>query len=63
MAQHPLGRIMDICDRPDEIEIAATDMRLVRRLISALTSTFGGRARLEYDTDHYFLMASWSRDS
>jgi hypothetical protein len=38
-------------------------MRLVRRLISALTSTFGGRARLEYDTDHYFLMASWSRDS
>jgi NMD protein affecting ribosome stability and mRNA decay len=61
-ADHPLGRIMDICDRTDEVEIAVTAMHLARRIVNALITTYGGRARFEYDLDHYFLMASWSRD-
>lgn len=60
--EHPLHRIIEVDERPGEIEITTTDIHLPRRIGEAVHRAFAGEFDFHYDESGYFLRGTWVRD-
>ena len=61
--EHPLNRIIDVVEQPDELVINTTDIHLPRRIVEAQKRTWHGKSEYHYDENGYFVRANWHRDS
>jgi hypothetical protein len=61
--EHPLNRIIDIVEGPDQLVINTTDIHLPRRIIEAQKRTWHGKSEYHYDEDGYFVRANWHREN
>jgi len=62
-AEHPLHRIMDIEEQPDQIIVTTTDIHLPRRIGEALHNAYEGQLDFRYEEEAYFLRVNWTRES
>jgi hypothetical protein len=61
---HPMNRIIGIeNEAPDRVVVTTTDIHLPRRIVTAVTSAYGGAKSEDFDQDGYFFRASWHRDA
>ncbi len=61
--EHPLNRIIQIEQAPEQVVITTTDIHLARRIGEAQKRAFHGRLDLDYDEDDYFVRVSWRADA
>lgn len=59
--EHPLNRIMDVHEGPDEIVVTTTDIHTPRRIGAALERAYRGQVETRYGEDEYTLHVHWRR--
>jgi len=59
--EHPLNRVMDVNEGPDEIVVTTTDIHTPRRIGGALERAYHGELRTRYGEDEYTLHVHWQR--
>jgi hypothetical protein len=62
-AEHPLHRIMQIDERPNEVVIRTTDMHLARRIGKALHDACKGELDTHYVEETFFVRVTWNRET
>ena len=60
--EHPMNRIMNIREQPDEILITTTDVHLPQRIGKAVESAWEGELDIHFDKQGYFTSITWHRD-
>ena len=58
---HPLHRIMNIAETPDEAVITTCDVHSPRRIGEALERAYDGELELRFGEDEYSIRVHWSR--
>lgn len=61
-ATHPLNRIMEVVEAPDEFVITTTDIHLPRRIGQAMFDAYEGEFNFQYDKEGYFVRVTWHRE-
>lgn len=61
--EHPLNRIIDIEEAPEQIVINTTDIHLPRRIGEAQKRAYRGKLEFNYDEDGYFVRVNWQREA
>ncbi|TMH35041.1 MAG: ATPase [Betaproteobacteria bacterium] len=59
--EHPMNRIMDVNEAPDEIVVTTTDIHTPRRIGNALERAYHGKLETRYGEDEYTLHVTWER--
>ena len=59
--EHPLNRIMDVHEGPDEVVVTTTDIHTPRRIGAALERAYHGQLETRYGEDEYTLHVHWRR--
>jgi len=60
-SEHPLNRIMDVSEGPDEVVVTTTDIHTPRRIGAALERAYRGELETRYGEDEYTLNVHWRR--
>jgi hypothetical protein len=61
-SEHPLHRIMEIEERPDDVVVTTTDIHLPRRIGHALEHAYKGHMEIHFDKEGHFARMKWHRD-
>lgn len=59
--EHPLQRIMNIDQQPDELAVTTTDIHLARGIGEALKHAYHGKLDYHYNPGEYLLRVTWER--
>ena len=59
--EHPLNRVMDVNEGPDEIVVTTTDIHTPRRIGAALERAYHGKLDTRYGEDEYTMHVHWQR--
>lgn len=60
--EHPLERLIDICDDGDSLVVTTTGTHLANRLGHALKAAWDGRCEYRYNDSEVYLDVTWQRD-
>jgi NMD protein affecting ribosome stability and mRNA decay len=58
--KHPLHRLMNIEEKPENITITTTDIHLPKRIGNALRHAYKGRLEIHYADEDYFVRLHWT---
>jgi hypothetical protein len=62
-AEHPLNRIINFEEGPDQIVVNTTDIHLPQRIGEAIKSAFHGTLERHFDEHGYFVRVNWTPDA
>jgi hypothetical protein len=60
-SQHPLHRIMNVAETPDEVVITTCDVHSARRIGEALERAYDGDLEMRFGEDEYLVRVNWKR--
>jgi len=58
-SEHPMNRIIEIVEAPEEIVINTSDIHLPRRIGEAIHRAFHGKLDMHFDDKAHFVRVSW----
>lgn len=57
--EHPMNRIIDVVETPDEIVVNTTDIHLPRRIGEAIHRAYRGKLDMHFDEKAHFVRVTW----